>query len=65
MSQALVLEFVNLNLEGLLERLAETQFVAPGNNFGGAIFWLPAKSLFTPEAIELNGETKHCRKLAR
>lgn len=64
-SHALILEFVNLNMEGLLERFAETHFMAPGNDFAGAIFWLPARSLFTPEAISLDGETKYCKKLLR
>ena len=64
-SQALILEFINLNFDGLLERLAETHFNAPGNDFGGAIFWLPAKSLFTSETISLDGEDKHCRKMVR
>jgi hypothetical protein len=64
-SHALVLEFINLNFDGLLDRFAETHFNAPGNDFGGAIFWLPAKSLLTSQEIDLDGETKHCRKMVR
>lgn len=64
-SHALLLEFINLNLDGLIDRFAETHFMAPGNDFVGAIFWLPTKSLVQSEEITLNGETKHCRKLVK
>ncbi len=64
-SHALILEFINLNFDGLMDRFAEMQFAAPGNDFGWAMFWLPTKSLDIPEAIHLDGETKYCKKLVK
>jgi len=64
-TQALLLEFINLNASSLIDRFAEAHFTAPGNNFLGAFFRLPNKTLENKTNIDLNSQTKHCKKLIR
>jgi len=66
LSQALVLEFINLNLSSLMDRFTEAHFMGSGNDFGGAIFRLPTKSLAFPKEIALSWwDTRDCRRYVR
>jgi len=66
LSQALILEFINLNLSSLMDRFTEAHFMWSGNDFGWAIFRLPTKSLTFPEEITLSWwDSRNCRKYVR
>lgn len=67
-SHGIYLNFVGLNIDGLLEKFSNVHFVAPGNNFGGAFFWLPSKSLKDAEELSFsagNNDTISCKSQLR
>lgn len=61
----MILTFPWLNQTSLLSRFSEIHFSSPGNSFGGWVFWLPVKSLTTPETITAWWVTKTCYKQIR
>ncbi len=62
----LMLNFSGLNQESLRSRFSEIHFSSPGNDFWGGVFWLPIKSLTTPQEITDNkGNKKTCTKQLR
>jgi len=64
-SNALFLDFININVQWLADRFSSVHFMGPGNDFGGAFFWLPSKSLPIPQEITLAGQTVTCYKQVR
>lgn len=62
-----MLNFPWLNQTSLLSKFSEIHFSSPGNNFGGGVFWLPTKSLSSPQIIKANNwsEEKTCSKQLR
>ncbi|AHB40931.1 hypothetical protein P148_SR1C00001G0117 [candidate division SR1 bacterium RAAC1_SR1_1] len=61
----LMLNFTGLNQTSLLSKFSEIHFSSPGNDFGGGVFWLPMRSLSTPQTITANGTNKSCYKQLR
>jgi len=64
-SQALLLEFINLNVSSLVDRFTEVHFMGSGNDFGGAFFWTPAISFSFPQSITISGDQRDCYKMAK
>lgn len=61
----MVLEFPWLNQTSLLSKFSEIHFSSPGNDFWWWVFWLPIKSLNSPQTITAGGVTKTCYKQLR
>lgn len=68
-SNSFLLDFTDINVESLRQRFSEVNFVGPGNDFGGAIFWLDAKNLSTGMILEYGSgptyEKKSCMTQVR
>jgi len=64
-SYALILDFTDLNIQTMEDYFSEVHFMAPGNDFGGAIFWFPPFGLSLQQEIEINSESTNCSNLIR
>lgn len=60
-----MLNFTGLNQTSLLSKFSEIHFSSPWNDFWWWVFWLPMKSLSTPQTIIANGANKSCYKQLR
>lgn len=54
--------FSGIQAQNLIDRFTDVHFVAPGNSFGGAVFWLPTSDLGGFAHIHLGAQTRDCRK---
>jgi len=64
-SQAsIMLNFTDLNIPSLQNKVSLVHFMTPGNNFVWSIFWLTSKSV-SPVHIQLNTHSKTCTKQVR
>ncbi len=61
---ALQLHFSGIDIQSLENTFSSVNFVAPGNNFVGSIFWLDTKAI-SPQTISLNNHSKTCTKQVR
>lgn len=65
----ITLDFEDINVESLRQRFSEVNFVGPGNDFGGAIFWLDVKNLATGAILDYSTgatyEKKSCMTQVR
>ncbi len=64
-ARAGVLDFVDIQVQTLIDRYTSVHFNTPGNDFQWGVFWLPTISLATPVTITNGFDSRTCTKKLR